>query len=171
MSIGEEIGALTPVKDILENALKVMTEENIGTCNGSYIFHGGQAAYEAWAKTIEDDAQYAEGANMIATSVSHEEQESMLWEGRSNAAAYIGSLAPQYPALAHEFNECAGLLKSASECVFKMQATRDGQGQDENVLNKFKQRQTREQIAAFIREAASYEKDACTVLGKIIEKL
>jgi AraC-like DNA-binding protein len=171
MSIGEEIGTLTPVKEILENALVIMLEENIETCNGSHIFHGGQAAYEAWAKTVEDDAGYAEGTNMIAASVSHEEQESMLWEGRSNAAAYIGSLAEQYPALAHELAECARLLKSASECVSKMQTARDGQGQDEKVLNKFKERQAREQIAAFIREAAAYEKDACMVLRQIIGKL
>jgi hypothetical protein len=171
MSIGEDIGTLTSVKEILENALMIMTEENIETCSGSHIFYGGQAAYEAWAKIIEEDAGYAEGADIITAAVSHEEQESMLWEGRSNAAAYIGSLAEQYPALADEFAECAGLLKSASECVFKMQSARDGQGQDEKVLMRFKERQTREQIAAFIREAAAYEKDACTVLGKIIGKL
>jgi AraC-like DNA-binding protein len=171
MSIGEEIGTLTPVKEILKNALKIMTEENIETCGGSHLFYGGQAAYAAWAKTIEEDAGYAEGSDMIAAAVSHEEQESMLWEGRGNAAAYIGALAEQYPALALKFAECAGLLKSASECVLKMQSARDGQGQDEKVLSKFKERQTREQIAAFIREAAAYEKNACAVLEKIIGEL
>ncbi len=171
MSIGEEIGMLTPVKDILNNALMIMTEENIAVCGGTQNFYGGQAAYEKWAKTVEDDSGYAEGANMIEAAVSHEEQESMLWEGRGKAAAYIGSLAELYPALSREFTECAGLLKSASECVPKMQAARDGYGQDEKVLKKLRDRQVREQIAVFIREAAVYEKDACAVLEKIIGKL
>jgi len=170
MSVGEEIGALAPVKEIIENAIMLMTQEDIGTYNGNRPFYGGQAAYTAWAKTVEDDLLYTEGADMLAAVVSHQEQESMLWEGRSNAAAYVASLAKQYPAMLQSFDECSSLFKSAAGCVQKMQAARGGRD-DEKALKKFRERQTRIEIASHIRQAAECEKDACAVLKDIIGKL
>ena len=170
MSIGEEVGTLTPVKEILENALMLMTEENIETYNGSRPFYGGQAAYEAWAKTVEDDLQYTKDTNMFETITSHQEQETMLWEGRSKAAAYMSFLAEQYPEISKYFIECADLLKSASGCIQKMQGARGGRN-DENTQNKFREKQTRLEIASHIRQAATYEKDACIIIENIIEKL
>jgi len=170
MSIGEEIGSLTPVKEILKNALWLMTEDNIATYGGSSNFYGGQAAYEAWAKMVEDDTKYTENTDIFGATVSHEDQECMLAEGRGTAALYINSLAEQYPLLASEFSECAALLKSAADCVSKMQEIRGGQGADKTKA-KFQEKETRSKIAEFIRQAARYEKDACAVLKKLIDKL
>ena len=170
MCIGEDIGSLTPVKEILENALTLMTENKIAVYNGTGDFYGGQAAYEAWAKTVEDDAKYTENADMFTAVVSHEDQECMLAEGRGTAAVYIGSLSEQYPAVSSEFLECAALLKSAADCVCKMQEARGGQGADKTKA-KFQEKETRIKTASLIRQAAQYEKNACVVLKKIIDKL
>ncbi len=171
MSVGEEVGAPVSVKTILENALTLMTQERIeayeGTCGVQF---GGQAAYEAWAEKVEDDTSFADGADLFAAVVSHEDQECMLSEGRSVAASYLRSLAEQYPALENDFTECAGLLKSASECVCKMQEARGGQGAAKT-KEKFCERAVRLEIAANIREAAAFEKSACSILERIIKKL
>ena len=169
MSIGEGAGTLAPVREILENALTLMTEENIGTYNGRHPFFGGQAAYEAWAKTVEDDSLYTENTNMFEVVLSHQEQEMMLWR-RGIAAVYLNLLAEQYPALAQDFHDCSKLLKDTSECVQKMQTARGGRD-DEKAVKKFRDNQTRLEIASHIRRAATYEKDACFLIRKIIEKL
>ena len=170
MSIGEEVGTLTPVKEILENALMLMTKENISTYNGSRPFYGGQAAYEAWAKIVEDDMLYTEGTDMFQVVTAHQEQEMMLAEGRGKAAAYISSLAEQYPVMSQDFDACSRLFKEAFECVQKMQEARSGRN-DEKTQNKFREKQTRLEIASIIRQAAKYEKKTCTILEKIIGKL
>ena len=167
MSIGEEVGNLTAVKDILENALVLMTEENIGTYNRSKPFYGGQAAYDAWARMVEDDSLYTESTNMFEVVVSHQEQEAMLWEGRTNAAAYFAALAQQHPAMSHGFAECARLFEAASGFVQKMQAARGGRD-SEKAQMKFRDKQTRLEIASLIRQAAATEKDACNVIAALI---
>jgi len=72
--------------------------------------------------------------------------------------------------MSQDFAECVGLLKAASECIQKMQATRGGMD-DEKAIEKFREKQTRLEIASHIRQAAKCEKDACAILVKIIEKL
>ncbi len=170
ISVGEELGTLTPVKEILENALTVMTREKIGTYEGICGFYGGQAAYEAWAKAVEDDNKYGENADIFAAAVSHGDQECMLLEGRGIASVYIGSLAEKYPAMSNEFAECAKRLKSASECVCKMREARECQGA-EKTKESFRDKQIRREIAAQIRKAAKLEKEACDVLRAIVDKL
>jgi len=167
MSIGEEVGTLTPEKDILENALNLITEENIGAYNGSKPFYGGQAAYEAWAKAVEDDSQYTENTNMFEVVTSHQEQEAMLWEGRSNAAAYFTALAQQYPEISQRLDECSRLCKFASGFVKKMQAARGGRD-SKSAQIKFLDKQTRFETASLIRQAAAIEKDICQAIKNII---
>ena len=171
MSIGEEMGTPASVKDILQNALTLMTEERVETYEGMCgAYYCGQAAYETWARTVEDDAGYTEDADMFTALVSHEDQECMLTEGRSVASAYIGSLAEKHPELASEFFDCARLLKAASECVVRMQEARGGQGA-ESTQGKFREREVRREIAAQIRQAAGHERDACATLKGIVDKL
>lgn len=171
MSIGENIGALTPVKKILENALWLMTEENIATYGaGTSNFYGGQAAYEAWAKAVENDETFSK-SDISFTCYSQGDAEKMLGEGRYFASLYIKSLAEQYSDLSAEFMKCAGFLKSASDCAAQMQETWDGKVVNEETIAKFRAKETRTQIAQFIRKAAQYEKDACEILKNIIEKI
>ena len=169
MSIGEEVGTLASTKEILESAFTLMTEEMIDTCNGSRPFYGGQAAYVAWAKTVEDDSLYTDSTNMFVTVTSHQEQEMMLW-CRGLAAIYVGSLAEKYPALSQDLSNCSKLLRDTAECVQKMQATRGGRD-DENAQEKFRDKEIRLEIASYIRQAAAYEKAACALIKTIIGEL
>ena len=163
MSVGEEIGTLTPVKEVLENALMIMTKEKIDTYGGTSHFYGGQAAYEAWAKAVEDDASFAEGSNVKKIGWCQGDAETMLGEGRSFAASYMYMLVEKYPAVASEFKECARLFGDASGCVLKMWEVKGDKGLGD--------KQVRTEVAALIRQGAKYEGEACLVLRGIIDKL
>ena len=163
MSVGEDIGTLTPAKAVLENALMLMTKAEVYTYGGTSHFYGGQAAYEAWAEALENDTSFKAGANIDEIGWCQGDAETMLGEGRSFAASYLCMLAGQYPAVAVEMNACAKLLDAAAGCVPKMMAARSEQGLESKAV--------RSEIASLIRQAAQYEKEACVVLKGIIGKL
>lgn len=153
ISIGDDI--ITPTSDleVLENALKLMTTDEIAAYEGDVFFYSGQAAYEAWAAALEedvyhDDMKYTDG------------QEGMLIE-RIYGAKYMELMAKRQPRSEKAFNECACLLKAAADYVPQMRKLREGQGL-ENL-------QTRRQIASLIRQAAQCEKNACEILRDIIQ--
>ena len=181
MAVAEEASETLPVVEILKNALMLMTQDKV-----SYVWsdgannYGGQAAYEAWAKAVLNDAYFADGAekfekvylNAIAEKCySQGDAEIMVGEGRYYASAYIESLAEQYPTLVKELSECAKLLKCASECALKMTEAWSGTGINEESIAKFGEKETRSKIAVLIRQAAKHEKDACIILKDIIAKI
>jgi len=183
MSIGEDIGHRTPVKEVLSNALMLMTQSRVSTYGGNQDFYGGQAAYEAWAKALEDDASFTDDINRTKNADTNPtgntnttnspsideigwcqgDAETMLGEGRSFASAYMHMLANQHPAIAQELNDCARLLGDASMIVVKMWEARKKNG--------LKDKQVRSQLAALVRQAAQYENDACLLLTQIVDKL
>jgi len=164
ISVGEEIGTLTPDKDVLENALMLMTKEGIATYGDTKVnFYGGQSAYESWAKALEDDASFVDDERIKEIGWCQGDAETMLGEGRSFASSYMCMLAQRHPDVATEMKDCARLLGAASECVLKMWEARGDKG--------LRDRQVRHDIAAVIRQAARYEKEACVIMRQIIDKL
>ncbi|MCL2405694.1 MAG: AraC family transcriptional regulator, partial [Defluviitaleaceae bacterium] len=163
MSIGENIGTLTPAKEVLQNALMLMTTDKVGTYGGTSHFYGGQAAYEAWAKALEDDASFTDGANIEEIGWCQGDAETMLGEGRSFASSYMCMLAERHPTVASDLKDCAKLLAAASECVLKMWEAKG----DQDLRDK----QIRHALAALIRQAAKHEKEACVIIKQIIDKL
>jgi len=159
MSVGEEIGKLIPDRDVLENALMLMTTEEMPTYDGSDLFYGGQAAYEAWAEALT--SEFFPGADEIIAP--HIDAEVMLGEDRRHAALYIKQMAVQYPNLSTEFTECARLLTSAADCVPLMRSVRENRDMNHSA--------TRQQLAEYIRKAAQYELQACKVLDEIITQM
>ena len=161
MSVGEEIGTIVPAKEVLENAYMLMTKELVHTYNGGQDFLGGQAAYEAWAKALEDDASFTDSARAEEIGWCHGDAETMLGEGRSFASAYMYMLVDAHPGLATDINECARLLGDASGCVGKMWNARNGKSLQDRAL--------RLELAGLVRLAAKYEKDACLILSGVID--
>ena len=163
MTIGEEAGELPAVLDVLENAYMLMELEEVTSYDGSDLFYGGQAAYEAWAAALEDDEMSGKDADVFTATAGHNDQINMLSEGRFFAAIYMNSLAENQPDFKDDFLKCASLLKSASGCANTMHEMLDGK--------PFHEKQLRSELAALVRRAAQYEEDACTVLKTILEKL
>ncbi len=173
MSVGEDILEYAPAKEILQNALTIMTQEKTEVYEGkigcSYLC--GQAAFEAWAKAIEDDSVFAKGMDINDRGFCQNDAEVMLGEGRGFAASFISSLIGNYPSIAKELKQCAEILKLESECMTKMREARGGYFVCEETMEKFRDKGARTEVAKFIRQAAHYEKEACVVLKEIIDKI
>ena len=166
MSISEEISVLATDKEILENAYMLMTTDKIECYHSPDDLHyGAQAAYEAWAAMLES-ADYLNGMDEGAFEACQCDQEGML-ESRAYAATYMESLAGKYPHLAALLKKCARLLKSAADCATEMRTLRE----DHNFAEFFASPEHRTQIATLIRKAATHEKDACIVLGEVLNKV
>ncbi|MDR0272158.1 MAG: AraC family transcriptional regulator [Clostridiales bacterium] len=171
MAIGEDIGKGASVKEVLQNAYTLMTKENVTVYDGMFSYHGGQAAYEAWAKTIENDSFFSGENFKQEYGNCQNDAEMMLGEGRGYAAVYLNNLAETTPYSADELRHCAALIESAAVCAWKMQDPRGGwQVTDENMA-RFRDAKVRKRIAELIRQAAIYEKDACAKLKGIIDKI
>jgi AraC-like DNA-binding protein len=159
MTVGEEIGERASDLEVLQNALMLMTTEEMGTYGGNDLFYGGKAAYEAWAKALEDESFICEGDVEDCQS----DAENMLHEGRYYAADFMALLAQRHTKLSKELKECAKHLKAASDCVPQMRKLREAQD-----LNNQK---TRHEIAALIRQAAKHEENAYKTLKEAILKM
>ena len=159
MTLGEEVTHPTTDKEVLENALMLMTTKNMPTYGERDIFYGGTAAYEAWANALESEAfpGFEEVGNC------HDDAEIMLGEGRFYASVFMDIMAKKYPELSEKFKKCAKLLKKAAEIVPAMREIRKDKD--------FNDIEIRKQMAMLIRQAAKHEADACGVLNEIIEEL
>ena len=171
MSVHEEIDEYATLKEILKNAYMLMKQEKVETYEGKYPYYCGQAAFEAWARMIEDDSNFTEGTDLFEAIACQGDQEVMLGEGRDFASVYMCLLAERYPTLKSEFMECARLFGDEAKSTLEMRKIRGGYGMGEATVTKFREKQTRDHIAALIRQAAHYENDACKVLNRIIEHL
>ncbi|MCL2286690.1 MAG: hypothetical protein FWC32_10065 [Firmicutes bacterium] len=158
MAIAEEASDPLSAKEVLENALMLMTQNKVAyVWSNGPTNYGGQAAYLTWAKAVENDNYFAGGTDNMSCQI---DAETMVGEGRLHAAIYIESLLDEIPGQAQLLQKCAGLLKAAAACAQEI-AT---------LHSQFSTKENRIKIAALIRKAADYEKQACLVLAKILDK-
>ena len=159
IAIGEKTDSTRTIKQVLANGLQLMTQDVLypykSDKDEGETWYGGQAAYEAWAKAMEDD-------NLTKSNSSMGEPTGML-QGRSDAAVYLNTIAEKLPFAKSDLTECAKLLAAAGECAAKIKELWSG----DNAVEK----EVRVKIAALIRQAAQHEKAACAVLEGIIGKI
>jgi len=158
MVIGEEIGERASDLQVLENALRLMTTEEVGTYDGTWPVYGAQKAYEKWAQALEAEEFKLGGAKM-----GQKDAERMAGEGRHYAAIYMEMLAEKYPELSTAFITCAQLFKSISDCVHKVTELREAQG--------LENKKARTQMATHIRQAAKHEWDVCAALAEVVVQM
>jgi len=158
MVIGEEIHERASDLQVLENALKIMSDEEIYTYDGTYPIYGAQRAYEEWAQALESDEFDPDGANM-----GQPDAERMADEGRLYAAHYMELLAVKYPDHAAMLHVGAKAFKAISNCAQKIKELRDAHG--------FVHKKIKTQMAKLIRQAASHESEAYATLASVITKM
>ncbi len=172
MSIGEEQQALPSDKQILQNAIQI-TDRAPVTCNSpDKDIACGQEAYKIWAEWIEDDKQFAESITLpllFERFMCQTDAQTMVGEGRAYAAEYIKTVATRHPELSALCLEAAENFskahKSASE---KMYGVLGGYCMDENAAKSYSKPDTRQKLAALIREAAQYEANAMEIVKQIV---
>ncbi len=96
-------------KEIVQNAVKVMT----GRREGNYA--KGVAAYDAWYKMLDDDANFQGGDNetvLVEKILCQNDAMTSLTDGRNCAAKYFNSLAQSDEIAAEERKSYLSLAKS-----------------------------------------------------------
>lgn len=175
MAVGEEVKETTPIVDLLENALQVLTREKIHTCEGkSETYYGGQAAFEAWANAMDLDSNFPkEGVLpvLMERMMCFGDVMTMVGEGRSFGGGYMEWLAENIPPVATEAAECAKLLRSVAACVSEMVDISEGYIQGEEQARQLAERSERDRIIKLIKKAQNLELEASKVLEQIIKML
>jgi hypothetical protein len=178
MSVGEETVPSTSQKDIVLNAIDIMSRKSVSFrneyTNESQIYTGGQAAYDAWAKVVGNDGEFPENAILpilFERIMCQHDAQVMVGEGRSYAAVFMDRLGTDNPAAAKYCGEAAGYFRKGVQCIHNMNEPKGGFIQNEEVTRKFAQSGVRRQIAALILEAKQYEAKACECMKKLAENL
>lgn len=173
MSVGEQIDETIPLKELLENALYLLTTEKVNVYNGRYdSYYGGQKAYSAWADAMLDDKNFPKNAQLsllIERNMCFGDATVMVGEGRLYAAEYINYLGEENSKISKECKECGKHFKDAADCIIKMRELIGYNG--EEVALRLADKEIRTQLAALIKKAQQYEAKACEVLKVLITKI
>jgi hypothetical protein len=123
----------------------------------------GLAAYEAWAKGLEVDADYPAGDQKVmeTRAMVHCDQVVMLYE-RRQGAQFLRSMVKTAPEVAAQLNEAADLYEQVGDYSGKV--WRWGHWRDPTALKALADSETRLEFASQIRVAAATE-------GRAVERL
>jgi hypothetical protein len=178
IAVGERQEALASHKEILTNALQILTKEKVvfyDQDNRSIVeYAGGQRAYEYWARRIGDDKEFPNGAILpllYERLVCQNDAITMLAEGRFYAAAYLEQVGKEATLVEKECKRAAEYLRRAAELGLKMGEVVGGLIQDEERTRNFARPEIRKELVALINKAAGYETEATQVISEITEKL
>ena len=178
IAVGERQEALASHKEILENALQILTKEKVVFKDQENIpgaeYAGGQRAYEYWARRVGDDKEFPSGAILpilYERLVCQNDAEVMLGEGRYYAAAYLEQVAKDIPEVEKECKLAAEYLRRGAELGMKMSEVIGGYTQDEERILRFAQPAARRELVTLINKAGGFEAEAVKVIREIVEKL
>jgi len=179
MAIGEEQAPMQEDVEILRNAIRVMTHDNfISYGNDKSEIACGQAAYDAWAERIDDDANFAPNQLLPllkAKYTCHQDGQIMVGAGRLNAIEYLKLVGRRHPKVAKLCNQAVEHLNTTLSAVAWEMHPLMGQNKrgisHEKKLAKFAARETRTQLVGLIRKAQASEYKAQEIISNIIQLL
>lgn len=178
IAVGEKQEALASHKEILKNAIDILTKERtvFYDVEGKPVaeYAGGQRAYDCWAASIENDREFSEDTIMpllYERIVCQNDAEMMLGEGRYYAATYMEQVGRELKAVSKECGLAAQYFRRTAELGPKMSEIIGGYEQNEENIRRFAKPAVRKQLAALIRQAKEYEAEAVKILQDIIEKI
>jgi AraC-like DNA-binding protein len=178
MSVGEHEEQLISQKEILADAIEILTKEKViyRGRDGKIIseYAGGQLAYDFWAKSIADDKQFPANAVLpllFERIMCQSDAQVMVGEGRSYAACFIEWVGRENEKVREKCSKAAKYFRQAAECTFKMNEARGGFAQDEQTTRKFAEPDVRKQIVSLICKAKENEAKACGLMKEILAEL
>lgn len=178
MSVGEKQHSMISQKEILKDAINIITKEVIsfkgqdGETECTYA--GGQLAYDEWATSIANDKEFDDNMIipiLIERLLCQSDAQVMIGEGRSYAACFIEWIGKNNAHVNHNCIEAAKQFRAITQCSFDMSKLRGGFQQTEKILKKFIEPEVRKKTAALILKAKQHEYQACEELKKIYKEL
>lgn len=178
ISVGEKEEALSSDKEILTNAIDILTKEIVTFYGKNHEvkaeYAGGQKAYECWAKAIGDDKEFPSNAVLpilYERIMCQGDAQVMIGEGRSYAACYLEWIGKQSSFVEEKCKKTADYFRKVAECGFHMNEVRGGFMQDEETTRKMAEPKVRQQLVDLIHKAKEYEAKACDLMKEIVEEL
>ncbi len=178
MAIGEEAGETAHIRELLENAVDVLTKERITICDPvtseKRIYAGGQAAYDAWAGAIGNDREFPENAVLpilFERTMCQTDAQVMVGEGRSHAACWIQKIGEKHPEINDLCQKAAQQFRDAADCAMEMYKVKGGFEQNEQNIRTLARPEVRKQIVALIKKAKHHDQMACEHIMAMLERI
>ncbi len=178
MAIDEEAGEPASIKELLENAMEVLTKERIAVydpgTSEKCIYAGGQAAYDAWADAIGNDREFPENAVLpllFERAMCQTDAQVMVGEGRYHAACWLQKMGEKHPEIKELCLKTAQQFQEAAGCMMEMYKVKGGFEQNEQNIRTLAQPEVRKQIVALIKKAKQHEHMACEHILTMLEKV
>jgi len=178
ISIGEKTKSEVTPKDILQNAIDILSANQIAVQDGSGkvrdTYACGQAAFELWANSILDESQFSQNSIMplkIEKLMCQGDAQTMVGEGRSYAACFLEWIGENNIAVQAQCIDAATHFRSSAKCAMKMYELRGGFQQSAEILDNFMNRDVREKTYEEIMKAKDHEKMALEIMKDIVTLL
>ena len=178
IAVGERQEPLADHKEVLRNALDILTKEKIVFCDvqgkPEAEYAGGQQAYDMWAASIGEDKNFPDGAILpilYERIVCQNDAITMLGEGRYYASVYLDQVGREKEQVSEECSRAAQYMRRAAELARKMVQIMGGCIQDEANTRRFAEPEIRQELVPIILKAKEYEARACGEIEKIVKKL
>jgi AraC-like DNA-binding protein len=173
MSIGEAKETGTSLKEILQNAVNILTTERIGN------YAGGPAAYEVWAKAIADESQFPKDTVLpllFERLMCQGDAMDMIGEGRSYAASFLEWLVGQdeknmYASIKTKCLEAAKYFKEEARVPQRMGELLGGWQRGEDQARKLADPAVRKEVGQLILKAKELDIKAVEILKEIVDEL
>lgn len=168
LSVGEEKNGGVDLKEILVNAIVILTKERVGNMTG------GPVAYDAWANAILDESQFPKDVVLpllFERLMCQGDAMDMLGEGRHYAAEFMEWVVKQAPEVSEKCIEAAKYFKDTAGVACKMGELLGGWQRGEAQARKLADPLVRKEIAKLIRTAQESEARACACLKEIVALL
>ena len=178
ITVGERQESLASHKEILSNAVDILTKEKVvfknseGKVEAEYA--GGLYAYDCWANAIGNDKEFPEGVILpllYERIVCQNDALTMLGEGRYYAAAYLDYVGREQAQVSELCRQAAQYLRQAAEFSQKMSQIVGGYIQDEENVRHFAEPKVRKELVPMILKAKEYEAKACETIKRIVAEL
>ncbi len=172
ISMGEMEKPLFSKKEIIENAIKVMTGRYDN--KSGKIFAKGINAYDAWKKSILNEAEFPRNAIMpfIAERLMcHGDAMDCLIDGRNNAAIFMRKLSEELPEYEQDLKEIGDQFATVTANVWRMADILGGYERNEKQMNNFLKPEVRRQLAVLIEDCKLADSKALEGLSMLLKKL
>lgn len=168
MAVGEELQEKADRKELLTNAVNILTKDKIGD------YAGGQAAFDVWASALSDESQFPKEAILpilFERLMCQGDAMDMIGEGRNNAATFLEWVAKHEEEISEKCLKASRIFKEEAAITGKMCELLGGWQREEEQAMKLADSQVRKGLVKLIKEAKNKELLARKYLEEIVYQI
>lgn len=168
MAVSEEGKQTTSLKEILAEAISIMSTEQVRE------YAGGQRAYDAWAQALSDDSQFPQNSVLpllFERLMCQGDAMDMISEGRHYAAKYLETVAAETEEARTELLAAAQVFREEAKIPEKMSEVLGGWKRGEEQARGLCSPSVRKDLVKLVLEAKQLDMKACTLLKSALGKL